>query len=96
MLISFFCHTLGSTSEPLGHFGSPAGFTPQYTEMTELYNKYAAKGLEVLAFPCNQVGFSRVPMMRAPVACCSWHAYPRCAAVWQPGAGQQQRDQVLC
>ncbi|EFN52049.1 hypothetical protein CHLNCDRAFT_49115 [Chlorella variabilis] len=35
---------------------SACGFTPQYTEMTELYNKYAAKGLEVLAFPCNQFG----------------------------------------
>lgn len=33
-----------------------AGFTPQYTEMTELYNKYSKQGLEVLAFPCNQVG----------------------------------------
>lgn len=33
-----------------------AGFTPQYTEMSQLYDKYASKGLEVLAFPCNQVG----------------------------------------
>lgn len=32
-----------------------AGFTPQYTEMAELQNKYNKQGLEVLAFPCNQV-----------------------------------------
>ncbi|KAL4436645.1 hypothetical protein ABPG75_003784 [Micractinium tetrahymenae] len=35
---------------------SACGFTPQYTEMTELYNKYSRQGLEVLAFPCNQFG----------------------------------------
>ncbi|GKU86648.1 hypothetical protein SLEP1_g1145 [Rubroshorea leprosula] len=25
-----------------------------YTQLTELYNKYKDKGLEILAFPCNQ------------------------------------------
>ncbi|KAI3426070.1 hypothetical protein D9Q98_008038 [Chlorella vulgaris] len=35
---------------------SACGFTPQYTEMTELYNKYNKQGLEILAFPCNQFG----------------------------------------
>ncbi|PRW33989.1 glutathione peroxidase [Chlorella sorokiniana] len=35
---------------------SACGFTPQYTEMTELQNKYNGQGLEVLAFPCNQFG----------------------------------------
>nr|AFI55001.1 GPX1a [Chlorella sp. NJ-18] len=35
---------------------SACGFTPQYTEMSELYNKYSKDGLEVLAFPCNQFG----------------------------------------
>lgn len=32
------------------------GFTPQYKELEELYEKYHAKGLEVLDFPCNQFG----------------------------------------
>ncbi|KAL0694061.1 hypothetical protein Bca4012_061241 [Brassica carinata] len=27
-----------------------------YTELNELYNKYKDKGLEILAFPCNQFG----------------------------------------
>jgi hypothetical protein len=31
------------------------GFTPQYSELQGLYNKYSSKGLVVLGFPCNQV-----------------------------------------
>ncbi len=30
------------------------GFTPQYTGLQELYNKYKEKGFEILDFPCNQ------------------------------------------
>ncbi len=30
------------------------GFTPQYKGLQELYDKYAAKGFEILDFPCNQ------------------------------------------
>lgn len=33
---------------------SKCGFTPQYTELQELYEKYADKGLEIIGFPCNQ------------------------------------------
>ncbi|KAM7253903.1 hypothetical protein ACFE04_031585 [Oxalis oulophora] len=34
---------------------SKCGFTDSnYTQMTELYSKYKDKGLEILAFPCNQ------------------------------------------
>ena len=32
------------------------GFTPQYTGLQELYDKYGARGFEVLDFPCNQFG----------------------------------------
>ena len=32
------------------------GFTPQYTELQQLYDRYHAQGLEVLDFPCNQFG----------------------------------------
>ena len=32
------------------------GFTPQYNELEALYEKYAAQGLEILDFPCNQFG----------------------------------------
>lgn len=30
------------------------GFTPQYTELQELYEEFADQGLEILDFPCNQ------------------------------------------
>lgn len=32
------------------------GFTPQYTELENLYEKYHAQGFEILDFPCNQFG----------------------------------------
>ena len=32
------------------------GFTPQYKELEALYEQYAAQGLEILDFPCNQFG----------------------------------------
>ncbi|KAJ4727518.1 Glutathione peroxidase [Melia azedarach] len=34
---------------------SKCGFTDSnYTQLTDLYNKYKDKGFEILAFPCNQ------------------------------------------
>lgn len=30
------------------------GFTPQYGELQELYNKYSKQGFVILDFPCNQ------------------------------------------
>lgn len=35
---------------------SQCGFTPQYGGLEALYKKYAARGLVVLGFPCNQFG----------------------------------------
>ena len=32
------------------------GFTPQYDELQDMYEKYQAAGLEILDFPCNQFG----------------------------------------
>lgn len=32
------------------------GFTPQYTELQEMYEELHDKGLEILDFPCNQFG----------------------------------------
>ena len=32
------------------------GFTPQYSELQELYAKYRDRGFEILDFPCNQFG----------------------------------------
>jgi glutathione peroxidase len=33
---------------------SKCGFTPQYKELQALHEKYGAKGLAILGFPCNQ------------------------------------------
>ncbi len=32
------------------------GFTPQYEEIEALYEKYTARGFNILDFPCNQFG----------------------------------------
>ncbi|MBR0471150.1 MAG: glutathione peroxidase [Methanosphaera sp.] len=32
------------------------GFTPQYNELTDIYNKYKDDGFIILDFPCNQFG----------------------------------------
>ena len=35
---------------------SKCGFTPQYTGLEQLEREYAARGFEVLGFPCDQFG----------------------------------------
>ena len=35
---------------------SNCGFTPQYKDLQQLYLDFNDKGLEILAFPCNQFG----------------------------------------
>lgn len=35
---------------------SECGFTPQYQELEQLWQRYRAQGLMVLGFPCNQFG----------------------------------------
>jgi len=32
------------------------GYTPQYDDLQNLYEKYRAQGFEILDFPCNQFG----------------------------------------
>lgn len=33
---------------------SACRFTPQYAELQQLYERYSSRGLQILAFPCNQ------------------------------------------
>src|SRR5690606_35316836 len=35
---------------------SRCGFTPQYKELQQLYERYRERGFVVLGFPCNQFG----------------------------------------
>ena len=39
-----------------GYVATVVGFTPQYDELENLYEKYNKEGFEVLDFPCNQFG----------------------------------------
>ena len=58
--------TLDGSSLPLRNFSgqvllvvntaSACGFTPQFAGLEELHRRYAAQGLAVLGFPCNQFG----------------------------------------
>ena len=40
----------------IANVASKCGFTPQYKDLQNLYDKYQDQGLEVLGFPCNQFG----------------------------------------
>ena len=66
MLYTFSARALGG--EPLGldryrgkvllivNTASECGFTPQYAGLQHLQERFGARGLEVLGFPCNQFG----------------------------------------
>lgn len=43
------------------------GFTPQYDDLQDLYEKYGDEGFEVLDFPCNQFG-NQAPGSDAEIA----------------------------
>jgi glutathione peroxidase len=65
-LYSFSARTLGGEDVSLERYkgkvllivntASECGFTPQYAGLQKLYDTYAARGLEILGFPCNQFG----------------------------------------
>jgi glutathione peroxidase len=65
-LYQFTVRTLGGESIGLDRYrdkvllivntASECGFTPQYAGLQKLHEHYAARGFEVLGFPCNQFG----------------------------------------
>lgn len=40
----------------LVNVASECGFTPQYADLQEIYDKYSKQGLKVVGVPCNQFG----------------------------------------
>ncbi|GGJ79059.1 glutathione peroxidase [Pseudomonas matsuisoli] len=65
-LFAIACERINGKAMTLGDFGgkvllvvntaSECGFTPQYAGLESLWQRFAARGLVVLAFPCNQFG----------------------------------------
>ncbi|WP_309476990.1 glutathione peroxidase [Trinickia acidisoli] len=65
-LYTFSASTLGGETVGLDRYrdkvllivntASECGFTPQYTGLQQLHERYAERGFEVLGFPCNQFG----------------------------------------
>jgi glutathione peroxidase len=52
---------------------SRCGFTPQYAGLEQLYRDYAARGLAVIGFPCNQFGAQEPGDSEAITAFCDMH-----------------------
>jgi glutathione peroxidase len=65
-LYTFSVRTLGGETVGLDRYrdkvllivntASECGFTPQYEGLQQLYERFSARGFEVLGFPCNQFG----------------------------------------
>ncbi len=63
-IYDFTVKNAGGQDVPLAEFkgkvllvvntASKCGFTPQYAQLQELYNRHHEQGLEILAFPCDQ------------------------------------------
>ena len=65
-IYDFEAQQMSGTNVPLSQYrgkvllivntASACGFTPQFAGLEELHKQYAARGLVLLGFPCNQFG----------------------------------------
>ncbi len=54
----------------INNSATECGFTPQYDELQDLYEKYEKEGFVVLDFPCNQFGNQAPGSMEEIVSFC--------------------------
>jgi glutathione peroxidase len=77
---------------------SQCGFTPQYTELVQLHDRFNARGFAVLGFPCNQFG-AQEPGTEAEIeSFCSTSyrvTFPMFAKIEVNGAGAHPLYQLL-
>ena len=75
------------------------GFTPQYDELEELYEKYNEQGFEILDFPCNQF-FKQAPGTAEEInSFCQLRfgtKFPRFAKIDVNGANADPLFKYLC
>ncbi len=78
---------------------SGCGFTPQYKGLQALHEEYAAKGLVVLGFPCNQFGAQESGSNEEIASFCELNfgvSFPLMAKVDVNGAQATPLYQWLC
>lgn len=78
---------------------SACGFTPQFEGLQALHTEYAARGLVVLGFPCNQFG-NQDPGSNSEIsAFCQLHygvSFPMMGKIDVNGTGASPLFQWLC
>ncbi|CCK73091.1 glutathione peroxidase KNAG_0M02380 [Huiozyma naganishii CBS 8797] len=63
-----FGDTLAGKVVLIVNVASRCGYTPQYSELQQLHERYSQEGLVVLGFPCNQFGNQEPGTMEEIVA----------------------------
>ena len=78
---------------------SACGFTPQFAGLEALHKNYAAKGLVVLGFPCNQFGAQDKGSNEEIASFCQLNygvGFPMMAKIEVNGSGADPLYQWLC
>ena len=75
---------------------SECGLTPQYADLEALHRQYAAKGLVVLGFPCNQFGGQEPNSEEQILDFCQTPLRREFSALWQDRGQRPQPSSALC
>jgi glutathione peroxidase len=99
-VFDFTANAIDGHSQPLADYAGKAllivnvasrcGFTPQYSELEQLWQRYSAQGLVVLGFPCDQFGHQEPGSEQEIAQFCALNfavSFPMFAKVEVNGAG---------